>query len=103
RKCEVRMPVANMTQQQPDVLRGKSARRDGKAKKVSESLGFREGTTSVHTSRTMMFDELSLLLEKVGASANADAYLSAIIEENVLGKPTQTTRQRSAKRLTELY
>src|SRR5579875_272804 len=68
-----------------------------------ESFGFRNGTTSVHTSRTMMLDELTLVLEKVNPSAKADAYLSAIIEENVLGKPTQTTRQRSAKRLTELY
>jgi hypothetical protein len=69
----------------------------------AESFGFRNGTTSVHTSRTMMLDELSLVLEKVNASAKADVYASAIIQENVLGKPTQTTRQRSAKRLTELY
>jgi hypothetical protein len=51
----------------------------------------------------MMLDELSLVLEEVGENAKADAYLSAIVEENVLGKPTQTTRQRTAKRLTELY
>ena len=67
------------------------------------SLGFRIGATSVHTSRTMMLDELSLLLEKVDPNAKADAYSSAIIDENVLGKPTQTTRKRTAKRLTELY
>lgn len=69
----------------------------------AESFGFRNGTTSVHTSRTMMLDELALVLEKVGANAKADAYLAAVVEENVLGKPTQTTRQRTAKRLTELY
>ena len=68
-----------------------------------ESLGFREGTTSVHTSRTMMLDELSLLLEKVGSHASATSYLTTIVEDNALGKPTQTTRQRTAKRLTELY
>ena len=56
-------------------------------------FGFRNGTTSVHTSRTMMLDELSLLLEKVGPHGKADAYVSAIVEDNVLGKPTQTTRQ----------
>lgn len=68
-----------------------------------ESLGFRDGTSSVHTSRTMMLAELSLLLEKVAANSRSDDYLAAIVDENVLGKPTQTTRQRTAKRLTELY
>lgn len=67
------------------------------------SLGFRDGAASVHTSRTMMLSELSLVLEKVGSGAKADAYLAAIVEENALGKPTQTTRQRTAKRLAELY
>ena len=76
---------------------------DSKAKQLPESLGFREGTTSVHTSRTMMLGELSLLLDKVGANGKADAYVSAIVDENALGKPTQTTRQRTAKRLAELY
>ena len=73
------------------------------AVQAPEALGFRTGTSSVHTSRTMMLDELSLVLEKVGSNARSDAYLAAIVEENALGKPTQTTRQRTAKRLTELY
>ena len=70
---------------------------------LSETLGFRNGTSSVHTSRTMMLEELSLLLDKVPSDATEDAYLAAITTENVLGKPTQTTRQLTAKRLTELY
>jgi hypothetical protein len=67
------------------------------------SLGFRGGTTSVHTSRTMMLDELSLVLARVAPEATIDVYVSAIVDENILGKRTQTTRQRSAKRLAELY
>jgi hypothetical protein len=51
----------------------------------------------------MMLDELSLLLAKVSADGKAAAYVSAIVDENALGKPTQTTRQRTAKRLEELY
>jgi hypothetical protein len=51
----------------------------------------------------MMLDELSVLLEKVRPSAKMDSYVSAIVEDNVLGKPTQTTRERTAKRLRELY
>ena len=71
--------------------------------KLPESLGFREGTSSVHTSRTMMLGELSLVLEHVGKNAKADEYIAAVVDHNVLGKPTQTTRKRSAQRLVELY
>ncbi len=71
--------------------------------KLPESLGFREGSSSVHTSRTMMFGELSLVFEQVARNAKRDDYFTAIVEQNVLGKPTQTTRKRSAQRLMELY
>ena len=71
--------------------------------KLPGSLGFREGTTSVHTSRTMMLSELSLVLEHVAADAKADDTWPPIVEENILGKPTQTTRRRTARRLAELY
>lgn len=76
---------------------------DSKPRQLPESLGFREGATSVHTSRTMMLDELSLLLAKVSANGKAASYFSAIVDDNALGKPTKTTRQRTAKRLEELY
>ena len=71
--------------------------------KLPKSLGFRDGTSSVHTSRTIMLGELSLVLEHVGPKAKTDEYSSAIVEQNVLGKSTQTTRKRSAKRLAELF
>ena len=57
---------------------------------------------SVHTSRTMMLHELKLILKRVALDAPASSYVEAIIEENVLGKPTRSTRQRTAKRLREL-
>jgi hypothetical protein len=68
-----------------------------------ESLGFRSGVSSAHTSRTMMLAELTLVLNGVDVRVSAEDYRSAIIDDNILGKPTRTTRQRSAKRLTELY
>jgi len=74
-----------------------------KSKALPAALGFRNGSMSVHTSRTMMFGELALVLETVPGNVRPDAYIAAIVEENVLGKPTQTTRQRTAKRLEELY
>jgi Putative inner membrane protein (DUF1819) len=72
-------------------------------KRLPDSLGFRDGSSSVHTSRTMMLTELTLVLEYVEKNALIDEYLAAIVDQNVLGKPTQTTRKRSAQRLTELY
>lgn len=67
------------------------------------ALGFRDGISSVHTSRTMMLAELSLVFDHLGPKASADEFLTAVVEHNVLGKPTQTTRKRTAQRLTELY
>jgi hypothetical protein len=58
---------------------------------------------SVHTSRTMMLQELRLLLDSVDADAPASRYVAAIMDDNVLGKPTRSTRQRTAKHLIELY
>ncbi len=74
-----------------------------KTLKLSSALGFREGTGSVHTSRTMMLPELTLVLGRVPATAASDAYTTAIVVDNTLGKPTQTTRKRTAQRLVELY
>lgn len=69
----------------------------------SKAIGFRNGKTSVHTSRTMMLEELALVLERVEPAAKPEAYYTAIVADNALGKPTQTTRERTAKRLSELY
>ncbi|HEY0985066.1 BrxA family protein, partial [Schlesneria sp.] len=70
---------------------------------LNTSLGFGDGLSSVHTSRTMMLAELSLTLDHVDCKAKTDEYISAVVEQNVLGKPTQTTRKRTAQRLVELY
>ena len=70
---------------------------------LPEALGFRGGSTSVHMSRTMMLEDLSLVLGIESPDQSKDAYRTAILDQNVLGKPTRTTRQRSAKRLSELY
>ena len=68
-----------------------------------ESLGFRLGASSVHTSRTIMLAELALVFEQIDAMAKAADYHTAIVRDNILGKPTQTTRERTARRLVELY
>jgi len=55
------------------------------AARFSESLGFRTGSMSVHTSRTMMLEELGLLLDRFPQIARKGEYESAIVEQNVLG------------------
>jgi len=50
-----------------------------------------------------MFSELDTLLTAVPGEANKTAYDSAIVEDNVFGKPTVATRKLTAQRLSELY
>lgn len=65
--------------------------------------GFRWGQKGTHTSRTMMLEELRSVLGNCPAHASRDDYLSAIQEDNCLGKRTVATRKLSSQRLSELY
>ncbi len=65
--------------------------------------GFRSGDRGTHTSRTIMLDELSHLLDAVPGDAVRDDYADAVIVHNCLGKRTAATRKLSLQRLTELY
>lgn len=68
-----------------------------------ELAGFRFGDKGTHTSRTMMLAELTELLAVLPATATREDYAEAIIEDNVLGKQTASTRRLSNQRLGELY
>ncbi len=68
-----------------------------------ELAGFRFGDKGTHTSRTMMLVELTDLLAALPATATREDYAEAIIEDNVLGKQTASTRRLSNQRLGELY
>ena len=50
-----------------------------------------------------MLEELSLLLEELPPDSPSCTYRSAIIERNVLGKSTRSTRLKTAKYLVELF
>ncbi len=65
--------------------------------------GLRFGEVSTHTSRTMMLSELRELLATVPSAARREEYAAAIIEDNVLGKQTASTRRITNQRLSELY
>jgi len=68
-----------------------------------EQMGFRFGDKGTHTSRTIMFEELALLLQECPENANRDDYATAIVDHNCLGKRTVATRKISSQRLRELY
>ena len=65
--------------------------------------GFRSGDRGTHTSRTIMLDELSHLLDAAPGEVSREGYADAVMEHNCLGKRTAATRKLSLQRLTELY
>jgi hypothetical protein len=65
--------------------------------------GFRVADSGPHTSKTLMLHELETLLAAVPADAPAKTYRAAIVEGNVLGKRTLSTRKETASRLTALH
>lgn len=75
----------------------------GSASSSRASLGFRDGDKGVHSSRTMMFDELSLLLEHATPTSAMDDFRRLAVSDNVLAKPTRTTREHSVRKLKALY
>lgn len=56
-----------------------------------------------HISRTMMLSELEAVLAAVPQDGASVAYRDAILQNNVLGKTTDSTRQKSLRHLRELY
>ncbi|HBT51017.1 MAG TPA: hypothetical protein DEA49_02730, partial [Petrotoga sp.] len=45
-----------------------------------EEMGFRFGDKGTHTSRTIMLEELSLLLHECAEDATRDDYVTAIVD-----------------------
>lgn len=66
-------------------------------------LGFRDGLNGPHAARTMMLDELRLLLGHTEARASRAEYATAIVDDNVLGKPTRKARELTLRYMSALY
>ena len=66
-------------------------------------LGFSSNRTGGHMARSMMLRELTELCRSVPAELEPDGYQQIIVEENLLGKPTFSSRQKSYRHLVELY
>lgn len=65
--------------------------------------GFRIEPIGTHLSRTIMLADLRVLLSSCPRSSGVRDYRSAVVDENLLGKPTATARRITFDRLRELY
>jgi hypothetical protein len=68
-----------------------------------ETFGLKFSSGGPHISRTMMLAELGAVLANVPQGSGAADYHEAILQRNVLGKNTDSTRRESLRRLRELY
>ena len=68
-----------------------------------ETFGLKFSNGGPHISRTMMLAELGTVLANIPKGSGAADYRSAILDRNVLGKTTDSTRRESLRRLRELY
>lgn len=70
---------------------------------TNESLGFSKSSTGGHSARSMMVVEMKMLFRELPALASKDDFIRAVVEENVLEKPTLSSRKKSMRHLVELY
>ena len=66
-------------------------------------LGFRFGINGPHAARTMMLDDLRVLLAQTQPHASRADYVLAVVDSNVLGKPTRKSRELALRHLATLY
>lgn len=68
-----------------------------------DAFGFKSSEGGAHISRTIMLREIAQLLGRAPATMSLDDYRRVMVEENLLGKATETTRQKTFRHLRELY
>ncbi|KNE27045.1 hypothetical protein [Achromobacter spanius] len=66
-------------------------------------LGFRFGINGPHAARTMMLDDLRALMAHTQPQASKADYTSAVVDSNVLGKPTRKSRELALRYMAALY
>ena len=71
---------------------------------ILSRFGFRFDNGSAHTARTMMLEDLQLLLSYINhPDSSKNDYLKAIKEDNCLGKRSGKTRMLTSRHLVYLY
>lgn len=67
------------------------------------NLGLSTAQIGGHTARSMMFNEMRILILSLPTIITKLDIIKAILEENVLEKPTLSSRKNSLRHLVELY
>ena len=76
---------------------------DLRVPRSASTFGLRIEPTGTHLSSTLKLEELRTLLASRPVPATEDAYRAAIVDRNLLGKPTASARRITFGRLRELY
>ncbi len=71
--------------------------------KDTEVFGFSTNRSGGHLSRSMMLPEITTLTELLPPDASGPDYPDAVIDKNVLGKPTASSQEKSLRHLIALY
>lgn len=74
-----------------------------KRQELLTQLGFRFGINGPHAARTMMLDDLRTLFMRTSCQATRDEYAAAVVQDNLLGKPTHKSRQLAWRHMSALY
>ena len=69
----------------------------------NNSLGFSTARIGGHSARSMMFLEMRALVRTMPLTVTKKDFTTAIIEENILEKPTLISRKKSLHHLMEIY
>jgi hypothetical protein len=68
-----------------------------------KAFGIKMTPGGAHSSRTMMLDEITRLLTAVSLNAKEEVYMNTVLNDNLLGKKTVATREKTFRYLRELY
>ena len=71
--------------------------------KQDNPIGFSKAGVGGHAARSMMYLEMRMLVHAMPLSVTLDDFVRAVVEENILEKPTLSSRKKSLRHLFELY
>lgn len=74
-----------------------------KSNSKGELFGINFSGGGAHISKTMMLNEIEILLSSIKSDASLADYINEIVEKNILNKKTESTRFESMRRLRSLY
>ena len=86
-----------------DSGRGTVVATDSHVPRSATAFGLRIDPIGSHLSSNLRLEDLRTLLALPSASATAADYRAAVVDQNLLGKPTMAARRITFARLRELY